>query len=157
MKKITSEKTLLKKLDIDSVEQIPQKIDQFIDLLPAVDKELASQIINQFPEYRKICEEIIKSLDASCERALLSADKSLKKTIDSYTKILNRLERKLSAKNISEAEQEKITADMIGIADKIANLHREHQNFLLKLLSILLLPFTLTIGLITILVGCKRK
>ena len=111
MKKITSEKTLLKKLDIDSVEQIPQKIDQFIDLLPAVDKELASQIINQFPEYRKICEEIIKSLDASCERALLSADKSLKKTIDSYTKILNRLERKLSAKNISEAEQEKITAD----------------------------------------------
>lgn len=157
MKKITSEKAVLKKLNVNSVEDIPQKIEKFIDLLPSIDKELATQIINQFPEYRKICEEMIKSLDASCERALSSADKSLKRTVDSYTKILNRLEKKLSAKNISESEQEKITAEMVEIADKIANLHREHQNFLLKLLSIILFPITIVFGIIAMLLGFKKK
>ena len=157
MKKITSEKTLIKKLHINSIEQIPEKLNKFIALLPQIDKDLATKVINQLSEYREICTEILNSLDASCERALQSADRSLKRTVNSYTKILNGLNKRLLKENLSESDRKDITNDMLNIADKIADLHREHQNFILKILAVILFPITLMLSIITLLITGKKK
>ena len=157
MKRISSEKELLKKLDVSSMENIPQKINQFIDLLPNIDKELAEKIINQLPEYRKICTDILKTLESSCKHALESSDKSLKSTIDSYTIILNSLSRRLNNDNISDQERKEITKDMVDIADKISNLHQKNQNFILKILAVILFPITIILLIIAALLGGKKK
>lgn len=157
MKKIVSEKKLLKRMDIDSVDKIPEKFDQFIDLLPDIDKDLAMEIINQLPEYRQLCTEILKTLESSCEKALDSADRSLKRTVDTYEKILDGLNERLHAESISEAEKNDITREMVFIADKVADLHKEHQNFILKILAIILFPITIILCVIVALAGGKKN
>ena len=157
MDKINNKKTLLKKLNIKEVENIPDKLNDFISLLPSIDKDLAIQIINQLPEYRETCNKILDTLDASCDKALSSADKSLAKTIDAYSKILDTLSERLLNETLSESEKTSITKDMLAVADKIAYLHKEHENFIVRIIKIIFFPIFGIASIFLFMIGAKKK
>ncbi len=169
-KKITTEKELKSKLKVKNLKDIPDSpvtLNEFVNTLPQIDANLASMVIEQFPEYQKSCLEMLNILDRSCDRAFESSNKSQRAAIESYSKIVDGLERKLDDPNLSEKDRKAITRDMIYVSDRIATLDQNNKKYILKVLKIVAiivlciacLVTCLPIGLILLyfLFNSKRK
>lgn len=108
---------------------------EFVSLIPNMDKELAMQIVEQFPSYADYSQNIVKQLNVLCEKALERNDNSQTEAIKSYRKVLDELSVLLQKDETSIDERKYITEQMIVIADKIAAKDTENKEFLEKIIK----------------------
>lgn len=135
MGKITSEKQLLKKLKVKSIDSLSkEKISEFISVLPNVDSETAKKIISQFPDFTKFATQAIQEFSYILDKA-----KEGTKGSDAYFRsceiMIESLQKKLDSDNLSEEEINHIIDKMMQIAQKIAEQDEKDKAFILKILK----------------------
>jgi len=157
---LVSEEQVKKALKIDNFRNITKaKIMDFVSLIPNMDKEVAIAIINQFPTYAETAGSMNTQLNLMCDNILKSSDSSHKEAINAYKKILDDLGEILKRENITEAERERITKNMIDIADRIAEKDTEEKKFLEKIYKYgaSVIGATLILGAVILGVNVKGK
>lgn len=118
-------------LKIDSFRNLSKdKIMEFVSLIPNMDKEVAIKIIEQYPAFAKLSESMVAQLNKLCDTALEKNEESQRLTIQAYKQILDELSNQLHMEDISKEEREKITKQMIEIADKISVKDTENKAFI---------------------------
>lgn len=123
-------------LKIDSFRNLSKdKIMEFVSLIPNMDKEVAIKIIEQYPAFAKLSESIVAQLNKMCDTALEKNEESQRLTIQAYKQILDELSNQLHMEDISKEEREKITKQMIEIADKISVKDTENKAFIDKMVK----------------------
>lgn len=121
-------------LKIDSFRNLSKdKIMEFVSLIPNMDKEVAIKIIEQYPAFAKLSESMVAQLNKMCDTALEKNEESQRLTIQAYKQILDELSNQLHMEDISKEEREKITKQMIEIADKISVKDTENKAFIDKM------------------------
>ena len=121
-------------LKIDSFRNLSKdKIMEFVSLIPNMDKEVAIKIIEQYPAFAKLSESMVAQLNKMCDIALEKNEESQRLTIQAYKQILDELSNQLHMEDISKEEREKITKQMIEIADKISVKDTENKAFIDKM------------------------
>ena len=106
---------------------------EFVSLIPNMDKEVAIKIIEQYPAFAKLSESMVAPLNKMCDIALEKNEESQRLTIQAYKQILDELSNQLHMEDISKEEREKITKQMIEIADKISVKDTENKAFIDKM------------------------
>ena len=106
---------------------------EFVSLIPNMDKEVAIKIIEQYPAFAKLSEAMVAQLNKMCDTALEKNEESQRLTIQAYKQILDELSNQLHMEDISKEEREKITKQMIEIADKISVKDTENKAFIDKM------------------------
>ncbi|WP_311561489.1 hypothetical protein [Peptoniphilus duerdenii] len=123
-------------LKIDSFRNLSKdKIMEFVTLIPNMDKEVAIKIIEQYPAFAKLSESMVAQLNKMCDTALEKNEESQRLTIQAYKQILDELSNQLHMEDISKEEREKITKQMIEIADKISVKDTENKTFIDKMVK----------------------
>ena len=123
-------------LKIDSFRNLSKdKIMEFVSLIPNMDKEVAIKIIEQYPAFAKLSESMVAQLNKMCDTALEKDEESQRLTIQAYKQILDELSNQLYMEDISKEEREKITKQMIEIADKISVKDTENKAFIDKMVK----------------------
>lgn len=121
-------------LKIDSFRNLSKdKIMEFVSLIPNMDKEVAIKIIEQYPAFAKLSESMVAQLNKMCDTALEKNEESQRLTIQAYKQILDELSNQLHMEDVSKEEREKITKQMIEIADKISVKDTENKAFIDKM------------------------
>lgn len=134
---LITEKSVKDALGITTFRNLSkEKIVEFISLIPNIDKDVAVQIINQFPAYSEMAGTMIAQLNTMCDNVIKEAGVSQKESIAAYKLILSNLDELLKKDNISAEERASITDKMIMIADKISAKDSEFKEFLLNTLKI---------------------
>lgn len=113
-----------------------ERVAEFISLIPNMDKDIAIQIINQFPAYTDMAKSIVGELEAICDNSIQAASASQKESISAYKMILSDLGELLKKESISAEERSEITDKMILVADRIAAKDSEFKDFLLGVLKV---------------------
>lgn len=135
-KTLISENEVKKALKIDSFRNLSKnKIIEFVSLIPNMDREVAIKIIEQYPSFAKLSESIVAQLIKMCDIALQKNEESQNLTIQVYKQILDELSYRLRLGNLSKEESEKITEQMIDIADKISLKDTENKEFINKIVK----------------------
>ncbi len=123
-------------LKIDSFRNLSKdKIMEFVSLIPNMDKEVAIKIIEQYPAFAKLSEAMVAQLNKMCDTALEKNEESQRLTIQAYKQVLDELSNQLHMEDISKEEREKITKQMIEIADKISVKDTENKAFIDKMVK----------------------
>lgn len=123
-------------LKIDNFRNLSKdKIMEFVSLIPNMDKEVAIKIIEQYPAFAKLSESMVAQLNKMCDTALEKNEESQRLTIQAYKQILDELSNQLHMEDISKEEREKITKQMIEIADKISVKDTENKAFIDKMVK----------------------
>ena len=128
---LVTEDQVKKALQIDSFRNLSKdKIMEFASLIPQMDKDVAIEIINQFPAYAETSRNMIEQFNVMCDNVLKSNNDSRKDAVLAYKKVLDELSVLLKQEGITREEQEKITDKMVLVADKLNDIHKENREFL---------------------------
>lgn len=111
------------------------KMMEFVSLIPNMDKEVVIKIIEQYPSFVKLSESLLDQLNKICEVALEKNENSQRLTIQAYKQILDELSNQLHMEDISKEDREKITKQMVEIADKISAKDTENKAFMDKMMT----------------------
>lgn len=129
-----SEDAVKRALKIDTFRDMSkEKIMQFATMIPYVDKEVAIEIINQFPVLADFGKTVISCYTQMYNNILENNKESQNASIQGYQTVLDALSKKMDKENITEEERKSITEDMILVADKIAELDLQNKKFIEKI------------------------
>lgn len=118
-------------LNVDDLRKISKdKLMEFISLIPNMDKEVAIEIIRQFPSFADFGTTVVGQLRLLLEETVIANNESNSASIDAYQKILDDLSILLQKDYINEEESEWIVNKMILVADRIAVKDTENKNYL---------------------------
>lgn len=133
-RQLVTEEDVKKALNIDSFRNISKdKLIEFVSLIPNIDKDVAMAIINQFPAYTEMVSGMVCTLDKMCDTVMEKASDSQKESISAYKMILADLGELLKKEGTSAEERDRITQNMILIADRISSKDSEFKSFLLDM------------------------
>lgn len=133
---LLSEDDVKKALKIDNFRNLSKdKIMEFVSLIPQMDKDVAMAIINQFPAFGESALNMVMQLNTMCDKLLTSNKSSQADSIEAYKMILESHRDRLTKGDITSEEREKITREMIEVADKIAAKDTENKKFLKDLFN----------------------
>lgn len=135
-KNYMSEDEVKKALNISDFRSLSkEKIMEFVSIIPKVDKEVAMSIINQFPNYVDMAKNMVGGMMHLCDEALQDAKIGRKDVIESYRMVLETLKEQLNDEKLTVEERNKITDDMIAVAEKIDTVNDKHQIFVKDILT----------------------
>lgn len=103
---------------------------EFASLIPNMDKDVAISIINQFPAYAESSRKMLEQFKNVCDMALESNKDSQKDAILAYRKILDDLGEALKKEELTPEERNRITEQMLEIADRISAKDTENKQFI---------------------------
>ena len=130
-KSYISEEEVKKALDITDFRSLSkEKVMEFVSIIPKVDKEVAMSVVNQFPNYVDMAKEIVGGMLHLCNEALKDASHGRDEVINSYKIVLETLKEELNKGELTQEERNKITEDMIKVAEKIDIVNDKHNIFI---------------------------
>ncbi|WP_089610380.1 hypothetical protein [Dehalobacterium formicoaceticum] len=129
-KYMITENEVKKALAIDNFRNITKdKIMEFVSAIPNMDKEVAIKIIEQFPSYTELANNMLEQLNTICNNVMKEIEESQKEVIGAYKKTLDDLGELLKKDTITADERAKITEQMITVADRISAKDTENKEF----------------------------
>lgn len=136
MKHLTTEQEVKDRLGIDDFRHLSKdKVIEFVSLIPNTDKDIAINVISQFPEYSNMATNVVEHLKELCKTALLSGEKSNDSTISGFMIVLESLSEQIKKPNLSEEAQAEINKQMIDVAGKISDVNNEHKKWIKSLVN----------------------
>jgi len=134
-KKLLSETDVLNKIGATDFRSINKnQLIEFVTSIPEMDKEVAIKCIEQFPEFKEQSNTIIKELYKQYESVTDSHKTGRAKAMNAYQSILDDLSNELEKSEITKEEKQELITTMIEVADRIAELQRDSDYFLEKVL-----------------------
>ncbi len=131
-----TEQAVLDKLGAVDFRSISKdQIMTFVSEIPNMDKEVAIKCLEQFPDFKDFSGEIVKNLFVLYEDMAENHKKSKDETIEYYGRILDQLDELSKQPDLSIADQRYFVEKSIEVADKIAELHIQHSEFLQKIIQ----------------------
>lgn len=135
-KNYMSEDEVKKALNISDFRSLSkEKVMEFISIIPKVDKEVAMSIINQFPNYVDMAKNMVGGMIHLCDDALQDSKIGRKDVIESYKIVLETLKEQLNDDKLTVAERNRITDDMIAVAEKIDAVNDKHNNLIKDMIT----------------------
>lgn len=92
-----------------------------------MDKDVATAIINQFPNYSQTVPEMANHLADICKNMLDSNEESTKTAVAAYQMVLDNFSEMLNRDELSFEEKQQVTSSMIDVADKLAEKNRKQE------------------------------
>ncbi|MCY7730633.1 hypothetical protein MHY86_02720 [Aerococcus urinaeequi] len=118
-------------MNVDDFSKVTKdKIMEFVSLIPSMDKEVAMEIIKQFPSFVDFGTTIIEQLRLLVDEALKANDDSQSASLDAYRKVLDELSILLQKEYINEEERKWIVKEMMSTVDKMSIKDTENKKFL---------------------------
>ena len=118
-------------LQVNKISEIStSKLVEFMSLIPNMDKDVAMEIIKQFPAFSDSTNKMITQLNTMCDNVIKDNNSSQKDAVEAYKAILADLSGLLKKDDITKEERDSITERMIEVADKIAAKDTENKGFL---------------------------
>ncbi len=132
---LLSESDVLNKIGATDFRSINKnQLIEFVTSIPDMDKEVAIKCIEQFPEFKQqstaIVQELYKQYNSITEDHKFGRTKAM----DAYQNILDNLSIELENTEMTHDQKQELINTMIEIADKIADLQRDSDSFLEKVL-----------------------
>ena len=106
-----------------------EKIINFVNMLPKIDKEVAINIIKQFPNFADLSKEMVGGLLQQCNNALEKAKEGKDEVIEYYKDILESYKKDLESGILSLEEKNSLRDKMVEIIEKIDLTDNERNNF----------------------------
>ena len=117
-------------LRINSFREISKaRLMEFVSLIPSVDKEVALEIIGQFPSYTASAKVMVEQLNIVCTVLLAENKDSPSPYVAAYKSALDSLHELLKRDDPNAEDREYITKQMLSIADKLADKDTENKQF----------------------------
>lgn len=134
---IKTEQAVLEKLGAPDFRSISKdQIMTFVTEIPNMDREVAIKCLEQFPDFKEYSGEIVKNLYILYRGTVEEHKKSKEDAVQYYGKLLDDLHEISIRADLSIADQRYFIDKSIEIADKIAELHKHHSEFLQKIIQV---------------------
>lgn len=135
-KNYVSEEEVKKALNISDFRSLSKdKVMEFVSLIPKVDKDVAISIVNQFPNYTDMAKSIVGGMINLCSEALQNTKEGNKEVIQAYKVVLETLKERLQNEKLTLKERNRITDEMLEIAEKIDTVNDKHNTFIKDILT----------------------
>lgn len=137
MDKLLSEEKVLEKLGIKDFRQLTKaKVINLASMLDKMDPEVAKKALEQFPEFAKTSKEMLVEYKEILNKGIESNDKSIKSVYDTYSAIIESLQKELNKEDLSFDEKKYIIEQMKNIADKVDKKDTENKKWIAGLAAI---------------------
>ena len=137
-KKYYSEEAVKKALQIDSFRNLSkEKVMEFTSMIPYMEKEVAMEVIKQFPIYVDFAKE------------------EYEKAVDAHQFVLESFSKQLENENLTAEERANLSDKMIAEAEKITELYLQQQKFHERIIKTIGGVVTVTLGVTLTLLGLK--
>ena len=119
-KKYYSEEAVKKALQIDSFRNLSkEKVMEFTSMIPYMEKEVAMEVIKQFPVYVDFAKTVIEHYTQICETILATNKEEYEKAVDAHQFVLESFSKQLENENLTAEERANLSDKMIAEAEKI--------------------------------------
>jgi len=129
---------------------------RFAAEMPKMDRDVALQVVRQFPHFKALARESLDSLDKGVQGVLDTGWKSQKKVHESFRRYQQLLERE-----IERADDPESRMRIIGLfneaIDKEIKLNTEHKSFALKVLGVAGTAAVIVVGAGIVALGGKAS
>lgn len=137
MKYKLSEQKVLKTLGIEDFRHLTKsKVIHLASMLDRMEPEVAKKALDQFPEFAKTSKEMLLEYKDTLDKGLKSNDDSVKKVYDSYSTIIESLQKELDKPNLSFEDKKYIIEQMKEVADKIDKKDTENKKWIAAMATI---------------------
>lgn len=155
-KKYYSEEAVKKALQIDSFRNLSkEKVMEFTSMIPYMEKEVAMEVIKQFPVYVDFAKTVIEHYTQICETILATNKEEYEKAVDAHQFVLESFSKQLENENLTAEERTNLSDKMIAEAEKITELYLQQQKFHERIIKTIGGVVTVTLGETLTLLGLK--
>ena len=156
MGKIKDEKKLLKKLGIESLQQMTkEKAAQFAIMFPKIDSQLAKKALEQFPQFKEYALHIIDIQKQTLDREFDENKTSIAAYYTACNEIITSLREELKRVDIDAEERSRIEDKMIAIAQMMAAKDSENKKFIAFMTVVGATAATVLAGAAAVIFGVK--
>lgn len=155
-KKYYSEEAVKKALQIDSFRNLSkEKVMEFTSMIPYMEKEVAMEVIKQFPIYVDFAKTVIEHYTQICETFLATNKEEYEKAVDAHQFVLESFSKQLENENLTAEERANLSDKMIAEAEKITELYLQQQKIHERIIKTIGGVVTVTLGVTLTLLGLK--
>jgi len=134
MSKYLSEEDAKRKLGVSNFKQLSkEQTYQLVTMLPEMNPETATKLIEQFPEFSRLASTMVGYLKDSLNAILRENSDSSQHAFRAYQALLDDFSEQLKKPFLSAKDKRMLAEKMIEVADKIAAKDTENKNFFGKL------------------------
>ena len=147
-KRYHSEEAVKKALKIESFRNLTKdKVMEFTSMIPYMEKEVALEIIKQFPVYVEFVESAIENYTQLCKTILETNKEEYEQAVHAHQYVLETFANQLERREFSEKMMEE--------ADKITELYLQQQKFHERVFKTIGGVVTLALGVTVTMLGLK--
>ena len=130
--KYLTEKQVLKKLGIPNFSHLSKdNFIKFVSMLPNMENEVATKMLDQFPNFADTSREVMNDYKSIVENTLKSNDDSTKQCYAIYNRVIDSLNTMLDkGDDLSIDEKMMIASQMKEVADLASAKDTENKQFL---------------------------
>lgn len=155
-KRYHSEEAVKKALKIESFRNLTKdKVMEFTSMIPYMEKEVAVEIIKQFPVYAEFVESVIENYTQLCKTILEINKEEYEQAVYAHQYILETFAKQLEQENLTKEERKVFSDKMIEEAEKITELYLQQQKFHERVLKMIGVGVTLVLGVTVTVLGGK--
>ena len=155
-KRYHSEEAVKKALKIESFRNLTKdKVMEFTSMIPYMEKEVAMEVIKQFPIYVDFAKTVIEHYTQICETILATNKEEYEKAVDAHQFVLESFSKQLENENLTAEERANLSDKMIAEAEKITELYLQQQKFHERIIKTIGGVVTVTLGVTLTLLGLK--
>lgn len=158
MKRMLTEKQVLKKLDIPDFRHLSKdKVMKFASMLPNMDPEVAKKALEQFPEFANTAKEMLVDYKLILEKGMESNEKSIVSCYDASKLIIDSLQKELEDEELEFEERKYIIDKMLEVSKMMNEKDTENKKFILGLSMIAGAVVTGVIGVAASVLGSNSQ
>ena len=131
------------------------KVMEFTSMIPYMEKEVALEIIKQFPVYVEFVESAIENYTQLCKTILETNKEEYEQAVHAHQYVLETFANQLEQENLTEEERRDFSEKMIEEADKITELYLQQQKFHERVFKTIGGVVTLALGVTVTMLGLK--
>lgn len=155
-KKISFRRSCKKALKIESFRNLTKdKVMEFTSMIPYMEKEVALEIIKQFPVYVEFVESAIENYTQLCKTILETNKEEYEQAVHAHQYVLETFANQLEQENLTEEERRDFSEKMMEEADKITELYLQQQKFHERVFKTIGGVVTLALGVTVTMLGLK--
>ena len=148
-KRYHSEEAVKKALKIESFRNLTKdKVMEFTSMIPYMEKEVALEIIKQFPVYVEFVESAIENYTQLCKTILETNKEEYEQAVHAHQYVLETFANQLEQENLTEEERR-------GFSEKMMEEYLQQQKFHERVFKTIGGVVTLALGVTVTMLGLK--
>ena len=153
---IYDEQSVLHELGISSWEKLSKKnFMKFVSMMPEMSEEVRTKIIEQLPEFKKLCSEGIETAKQAFLSLLDKHDKQTEKLIDCINNIQENIAKELEKDSLTSEDRKVIIEALLEIAKIYNSMDERNKKFFDTVFGKLLKGIGMVVGAAILFVGGK--